>query len=609
VAPVLIELMKGLRSDAEAGLRRSSLLGQWCKDDRTQKTNLLSVVKRQLSEMEIAAQEIAGQERRLASEMRIANASRSLKEQELVAAKASERDAHEQLEGDESRIERTLGDADKALKFVGARSDQQGQGEAQDDDRSDESGTGEQREQTLVGLRNVRTQLSQERGEESSDMTSMMKKLANFSEHVGAAIMDEQAQIAAIRVEAAQRRREHARLRARKASLSALLEVATSSASAADLFCEDEAKHRGDVTKAIRQEAQAVQALVGQASAGVSSTAQSFLQVSASTATAAAVRRAVEGLRDLARRFPEDAQLYTDSLKTLSPAAHAPTAGAPKASASASDDEAAYNPLQGVRRFVDEQDTLDGSAAAPDLAKVQSLYQSLLRSVHSREGQLSARQEQCGVLAREAGADALALGRASSRVAARLKVAEAAVAEYMQAVQDDETHRQLVSAESEKLGSIAKEVEAQLEHAAKRLNEYAQRLIATGSSAEQAQDGYSAKVQGLLQHIEEHKAMLMRRSSMFRERLAEVGNADAALLRTLEEDAKFSARQIAQLKAESAVLSVQAVAKKSDHDMAKEFEGLVRDMCSDGQVERLGHKLDEAKLEEGFLRKAYPQAA
>lgn len=104
------------------------------------------------------------------------------------------------------------------------------------------------------------------------------------------------------------------------------------------------------------------------------------------------------------------------------------------------------------------EDTLDGSAAAPDLAKVQSLYQSLLRSVHSREGQLSARQEQCGVLAREAGADALALGRASSRVAARLKVAEAAVAEYMQAVQDDETHRQLVSAESEKLGSIAKEV-------------------------------------------------------------------------------------------------------------------------------------------------------
>jgi len=266
-----------------------------------------------------------------------------------------------------------------------------------------------------------------------------------------------------------------------------------------------------------------------------------------------------------------------------------------------------------VKRFVDEEAPEDkaqgGGSMQTDLAGVQHLFTSLLKSVQGREGKFATQQEECNVLLREGVADQAALERSARRVSANLRVAQTAMAEYKQVVAFDTEQQKLISTSTQKLGSIEKEVEHQLSRAAGRMNEHAQRLISVAAGAEQNQDGYAKSVQNLVQRIQEHRAMLMRRSKHFQDQVAETNKADSALLRALSNDLRYGSRQFTQLKAESELLSVQAVAKQSDHEMATQFEVHVRTFCSDEHLKRLKQMLRESQVEEGFLRKAYPAPA
>lgn len=96
------------------------------------------------------------------------------------------------------------------------------------------------------------------------------------------------------------------------------------------------------------------------------------------------------------------------------------------------------------------------------------------------------------------------------------------------------------------------EVDAHVVRVTDRLNSYAQRLIALESSADAAtvtDDKYLQRFKDLVQRVEEHKVMLQKHSRSFQDRAAAVEAADAALLQALDEDVRYSNRQLAQLKA------------------------------------------------------------
>jgi len=652
VAPVLVDFMKELQVDLDAGRKRSAMVSRWCKESQAQRASMASVLQRQLDEARIAEQQVGLQRQRLASEARLANTTSLEKQMQLQEATNTLKLASEEFRSQRDHMERMLGESGRAVKLV----DQQGAQmkkrqkpqqppQAQDDGADDaaiaadvartldpEAGMDSPSEQVALSLRWLDQKLKQEHSEAAMEQRSMLEKLMNFTDRLNSSLMEAQSQVAAIHVEAAQRKREHARIKGRTASLESLLGAAQRSESAAATVCSDETHLGSEVARIVREESHAVSELLSTlpSSHGASTKdapAASFLQVGSKVAATSMARKALEGLRSLAQRFPDEADIYSDGMRILDSAASAlPLASklevdAVRAKPSDSDDPA-YDPLRNVRQFVDEGSESQGQSVgksdgedvasagdAPDASKVRALYAKLLKGIRGKEVMMSADDQRCHSLLRDAVADRSAMGRSHDRVAAKLRIAQASAVELEQGVAYNAAQRKLVEAGVAQLKTVSKKVEGQLAHSTSRLAGYAQQLLKVATMMDQAQENDSKSVRDLIQRVEEHRSMLQQHLHRFQEHRRVAEEADSSLLRSLDEDTKYGSRQLSRLRAEADLLASRSDSKQTNLDLANQFEGLINTLCSADHLKKLQHREQELLVEEQFLRKAFPSAA
>merc|ERR1719491_1190820 len=98
-------------------------------------------------------------------------------------------------------------------------------------------------QQLMMKLRRMYTQLAQQKTGAVQERNSMLERLWSFTDKLNSSIMEAQSQVAAITMETAQRKREHARLSGRIAGLASLLHAVNASAQVTEATCIEEERH------------------------------------------------------------------------------------------------------------------------------------------------------------------------------------------------------------------------------------------------------------------------------------------------------------------------------------------------------------------------------
>jgi len=490
-------------------------------------------------------------------------------------------------------------------------------------------------QELMTKLKSMYTRLTQEKGSATVEHNGMLQKLWSFTDHLNSSIMEAQSQVTAITMEAAQRKREHARLSGRISGLSSLLAAVNASAQATEVTCIEEQQHRGDISSFISAESSAVSAIMNHlpaADAPQDGRPAVLLQVSSQSSESSGmlVRRALDDVEELARQFPDESQWYASALQhlaTLHGASVKPAAvsvAAADVEGSGSDDgedEADKDPLKSIRQFVKDDGSAQsgGNLAAqgglgysakqlPNLDEVKTLFADLLSHVHAKSHAVSQEQGMCASVLQHAAVDDAALQRSLKRVNAKLHIAQAAMSEYQRSTDFDKSQRTLVAASLKELEAVMAEESKQSDGALEALRESAQRLVSLATDMIQAQSSNAAWVKDLLRKVEEHQAVLQRRSQRFASQSAAVEAADKALLTMIDEDLKQNHRHFVRARSEFQLLKGRAQAKADNQALSGRFQEAAVKLCSAKRLQQLKDKAAELQQEEEALQKNVPKA-
>eukprot|EP00446_Apocalathium_sp_SHHI-4_P014662 CAMPEP_0177201506 /NCGR_PEP_ID=MMETSP0367-20130122/26787_1 /TAXON_ID=447022 ORGANISM="Scrippsiella hangoei-like, Strain SHHI-4" /NCGR_SAMPLE_ID=MMETSP0367 /ASSEMBLY_ACC=CAM_ASM_000362 /LENGTH=703 /DNA_ID=CAMNT_0018650013 /DNA_START=57 /DNA_END=2168 /DNA_ORIENTATION=- len=617
--PVLLDFAKELKSEARAGVQSTEVVAKWCKDACSTKSSMSSVLQRQLDEAGIAMKQVALEEQRLANEARLAGATLGEKRRQLEDATSSAQLAGSEFSGESSRIEKTLSDTSRALRMVEAHQAEQADDSTGEDADADAPAAEElmptdevssayeltPSQKMVQNLRQMSSKLSQDKGSAASEHSAELQKMTAFADRLNSSLMDADSQVASIRVETSRRKRERARLSARRAGLEALLGVVQGSVQATEAACSEEELHQGELGELVNGEKKAVAGLLRSlpspdASSSTDSgeeVAPSLLQTSTGVGTSA-FRRAAHELRGLAQRFPGGAALLEEGVRRLGgqftdrvqDAAIAPDA-------EADSDSAERNPLASIQQFVKEGST--GPSAANDASETQAreqvrkMYSSLIGELREQARDVSKEEGQCASLARDAAVDEAALGRSLKTVIAELHMAKATMSEHQQSADYYQAHHDALASQLSALKAASEQAAQVSQDAGGRLQGFAQRLLNLASSGESTTDEAAKTVQGLVQRVEEHRAVLQQRAQRLAKQANSVGLADDSLMTFLEEEVRHNQRLLKRSRAESELLESRAAAKGDDQKLGQQFRGLVAKLCSTGKLQTLDKKSKE----------------
>eukprot|EP00932_Pfiesteria_piscicida_P018074 SRR837773.4943.p1 GENE.SRR837773.4943~~SRR837773.4943.p1 ORF type:complete len:445 (+),score=164.52 SRR837773.4943:61-1335(+) len=388
--------------------------------------------------------------------------------------------------------------------------------------------------------------------------------------------MDSASQVAAIGAEASRRKREGARLRARRAGLEALLEAARASSKATDEVCSEEELHRGELGEVVSGEKQAVSALLGSLrTTEASDDAPALIQLSSeeTAAGAAALRHAVDELRGIARRFPGAAAALQESAKRR---------GLPL------DAQVEGSPLENVQAFI-RADHHGGSAADSARRYIRELYTGLVADFRNKAASFATQRGQCTALARDGSVDEAALSRSYKTVEARLHMTKAAVAEYERSATFFEGRRAALAQQLEALRGLAAQASGLAATEGARLQSFAQRLIGQSDLEEQA----ARTAQGLAQEVEAHRGQLQRRAQRLQRQAAAVAKADGPLMTFLAEEGRHAQRLRSRAAAESELLESRAAAKAEDQKLGEHFVNMISKLCTPKKLKALADHSEE----------------
>jgi len=668
-APLLLSLLKELKGEAEATMKYSASMTKWCKDTKAQKVSMITVLQRQLDEVAVAMQQVRTEEGRLSAQEHLANSMAQEKQTQLQKAATTARFAHAEFDSEQRQVDKTIDAASRTIHFIKMQQAQQaGEGSAQatwsadgsldadmsyslmqlssdhmtEDERSlvnlytsSTSGAPMGRaDELLQMLTALRMRLQQERLAEMSEQAAMMRKLDGFSDHLNSSIMETQSQVAAIRMEAAQRKRAKVGWDSKVADVSTMLAAVTASKDAVESTCRDDGKRRRELAAHIANELSYATALLKRIPSSSSyllfgepdgEAAPSFVQVGTEESMQmTAVKKAMEDMKLLARQFPEESTLYASGEQLLSKKAPGSMLRMAKGHSEVSKD--ASKALLSIQQFVKDNNGVagdNGLRAATEQAmkgekesavydEVKSTYSGILGNVRAKAHTINDAKSHCASILRDADMDAASLERSMKRISAKLHIAQVAVSEHERSSVFQDQERINIKTQLEQLTRMAQQSEHESQQFLEALRGHAEQLIALTTDLEPAeQEGDSnhlgKAVRELAQKVESHQATLQQNQRRFVEQKTVMGAAEQNVLRLLAANAAHNRRRLIGVKAEVQLLTSLAAAKADDFKLSQQYQDLANKLCSEDKVEKMGGKIMELQREIKSLQRSIAQ--
>lgn len=658
-APLLLTLLKDLRTEAEAGLAIEDSMARWCQDAVGQMAGMEQVFQRQVDEANNEVRQVELDGKRLSSEASLINSTTVEKEEQLLDSTVAVEDASAQLTAEKRQLETMLEATNHAIQLLDAQSESpEPLSPAAEQSLNAELVSNLVQLQHVADLgasppalaqrggqgggfrkmkaRQMRETLVQLRGSLQGGLSSasreeqeMKQKHWIFSDHLNSSVMEIQSQIAAIKMQVAQRKRESLRLGARIGDLTTLLKAATEGRRATEATCAEDIKQKAEIAEHIKAESFIVQSMLKQAPSGSlgqagPSGAPAFLQVKERSMTSArALQHAVDDLENLAKRFPQEAAWYSDGAQHLSQL-QAKADQQPRSSGAAHAGRAAgggqrgeeSTALQNIRQFVAANNAVDAKVPVAYAAKgnkkrsmgedeVSGMYANLAGLVHAKEQAVANQRDRCAAILRDATVDQAALTRSLKRADAKRRVAEAMRSEYEQNAAYNKAQAKLLSQLMQRLGGLSKDAGGLRARARDALRGHAEELMALASDLGQqptADEQRTAHmVRSLAQKVHGHQRDLQRQHARFLERKSAADAVDDRLLRLLLADAEHNRRRLVRLQAEEQLLAGLTFAKAHDRQLGDKFMQQASQLCSADGLSSLEKKDGELRHEEQVL--------
>jgi hypothetical protein len=672
-APVLLSLLKELKGEAEASLQYSSAMTKYCKETKTQKISMVQVLKRQLDEAAIATAQVDSEEARLSAEEHLANHTAQEKQMQLLTAAATSNFAHEEFDHEQRQIQKTVDATSRTIRFIQMQKAQkeggsvdggeEGQAYSFVQRRADtelvQASLGESHrsvfnsyatdlastpigrtEELLQMLVQLRTRLEQEKNAEISEHTAMVRKIDTFTDHLNSSILETQTQAASIRMEAAQRKRVRAGWDGKVADATTMLAALKASSETLGKACSDDAKRRHELAAHISNELSTATALLRRMPSSSSyllfgddrdssEGAPSFLQLTATTEESmTAVKRALSDLGSFAHQYPEEADLYSEGIRSL--AEKVPKSVLKLAKGHSSVSDGSNQALLNIAKFVTDQhavekealeaegsDLLSAAKQANNGAQqtlishdIKGLYGRILKDLHTKEFEVSQERQHCTNILRDADVDSVAIERSLKRIAAKLHIAQASVSEHQQISAFNQEQKVLIQQKVTTLAQIAEKQDAEHMHFVEALRGHSEQLLSLVTDLEPAdqeatdpqEHGIAGAVRELAQKVEAHEATMQQHQRQFTEQKKAVDNAEKLLLSLLSANGLHNERRMTGVKAEVQLLTSLAKAKEDDRRLGQEYQNLADELCSEDTVDKLIAKAKQLKHEAQVLK-------
>merc|ERR1719389_920648 len=117
-AAILLSLLKELQKQSQAIGHLSSISTQWCNDATHQNLGMVQVIQGQLDDATIAVQQIRSDEKRLQSELTLAQSTQFQREQQLQDASSTSKFAQEEFASEQDQLNKTLEASNHAMRLV-----------------------------------------------------------------------------------------------------------------------------------------------------------------------------------------------------------------------------------------------------------------------------------------------------------------------------------------------------------------------------------------------------------------------------------------------------------------------------------------------------------
>jgi len=602
-ASLLLELLQGLRQETQAGVKLAGVSAKWCRNTLGQRKAMKEALQRQLSEAEAARRQLSADEARLGGEKGLLNSTVDEQEKRLKEADELVLFANKEFQKEQDELAQTLDAASTAIRLLRAQqadpssvaasqeleasltqlaSQQLSDNDAQAMSSYLQSG-GSKSDDLLQMLLNLRDKLEQDRAEADAEHEKMTHKLRSFADRLNSSILEGHTQSATVKTEAAQRKRERARLERKAWDLKELMKAADSSSKVIQATCLQLKGQKEQEAAQITAESGAVKNMLKSLPRGSwlaegtpEVSAPSFLQVNDAPALSASmVGHALSELQDMAEKFPDEASWYEDSAKQLS-AAYASTGGssnsAPAAVVSnATTDEDggdSNDALQDIQQFVltsggsSDESSADSTVNAADAKQVKSIqdtYRTLLTHVKAEESKVSTERSWCTGLLASAAADRDALKRSLKQVDAKLHMMDGAIADTEHSVKFNMEMFASLEEQSKQLSVLSSEAERQQDRFMAMLNSRARQLN-DGINADLGQNDpkTSQLATELLRIMTQHEQVLQKHHTKAPELSKAVQDADGVVSQLLTQDAKQEKLRLVRLKSERQMLASQS---------------------------------------------------
>jgi len=659
-AAILLSLLKELQKQSQAISQLASISTEWCSDAAHQNLGMVQVIQGQLDDATIAAQQIRSDEKRLQSELTLAQSTQTQREQQLQDASTTSNFASSEFASEQDQLNKTLEASQHAMRLVKAQMQMDTEQEEQlgnadmivnnllqtskdrmtDDEKNTMSGyvigqkpdqNGARPQELYATLSRLHARLEKEQGKTYAEQQVMSLRLWSFTDHLNSSIMEAKSQTASISMEMAQRKREHTRLDGKISSLNTLLDKVESGKRAMTSMCGLDSQHKEQIERYIADESDSVRTTLKQMPAlssellfdlsSVLPAAPSFLQVRGKKKSALhdSVSPIFKDLEAMAKSFPEDSTSFKTAEHQLvekrSPQANAQTDQAKKSAGGI--DGFASSSIQDIYAFLKSDDQGGGSSIpgeermllsnSGDLKKVTGIYSNLLDHVHTKEKTVDDQLKWCGSIARDAKVDSDAVARSLKWTGAKLNLVRVAMAEYQNTMEFNIQQQGAMALRSAQLQKLSDVEDGQLQQSYSALKEYGQQLLSLVSELGQKSNMEERKgaevIRSLLEKVEKHQGLLQRWRVESKDRREGVDSSFKVVQQALGDGAKQSQRRLVRLKVESQVLTSLASSKAKDKELSENYLKLSQDLCSGSRAGELQATASKLRHEAGAVQK------
>lgn len=655
-AAILLSLLKELQKQSQAIGHLSSISTQWCNDATHQNLGMVQVIQGQLDDATIAVQQIRSDEKRLQSELTLAQSTQFQREQQLQDASTTANFATSEFASEQDQLNKTLEASQHAIRLVKAQmqmdSDQMEQiGSADiavnnllqtskdsltDDEKRTVSDAGVKPQELLTTLTGLHSRLAKEQSKAYAEQQVMSLRLWTFTDHLNSSIMEAKSQTASIGMEMAQRKREHTRLDGKIAALTALMSKVEASKKATSSMCGVNLQHKQEIAKYIEEESDSVRMTLKQmpqlssellfdlSNVLPAAPAFSFLQLRGKQKTKAkdSLSPVLKDLEMMAKSFPEDSAEFKNAQQKLMASRSMP-ADAPDTTqekkVNGDISGFAKSSIQDIADFLKD----DSQAAAVssitgeerlllsnagELKKATGVYQNLLEHVHTKEKALDDQLKWCGSIARDAKVDSDAVARSLKWTGAKLNLVRVAMSEYENTMEFNKQQQNAFSARSAQLQKLSDVEDGELKQSYTALKEYGQQLMSLVSDlgAKSSADAHKGMevVRELLEKVEKHQGLLQRWRVESKDGKTAVDAAFKTVQQALAEGVKHSQRRLVRLKVESQVLTSLASSKAKDKELSENYVKLSQNLCSGSKASELQATSAKLRHEAGAVQRS-----